>query len=157
MWMPPPAAIIHSSVWPCRDLDLDPSTFKNLISFICRPNYVINQSLVKFRPLVCKISCTERTQWRTQAINDGRTTRKHNPSTDTYRCRRHNNLINFGYYMHGYYMPNTRPILGGQTNAGKSLGIIPMSPKVSPMNCRCSYINTAVEATVRTMPDVVAT
>jgi len=42
--------------WSRNDLDLDLSKPKQ---FIYRLNYIVNRSLVKFRPLVCKI--TERT------------------------------------------------------------------------------------------------
>jgi len=56
------------------DFDLDPSTFKPNW-FICHLNYIINQSLVKFRPLVYKIPCKQDAHtdacmhWRTLQIN----------------------------------------------------------------------------------------
>jgi len=28
MWMPSPAALTHSNIWPCSDLDFDPMTLK---------------------------------------------------------------------------------------------------------------------------------
>jgi len=62
--------------------------------FICTLHCIINQSLVKIRPLVYKINVLTgrtpgRTDLSTHGSTHGRTTRKHNASADTYRQRRH--------------------------------------------------------------------
>jgi len=51
------AAITHSNIWCYFDLDFDCWPSKPS-QFICCLNYIINHSLVKFHPLVCKIVLT---------------------------------------------------------------------------------------------------
>ena len=81
LWMHPPATITHSNIWPWPQIWLRFKPFtiygaakfftSDLVAaltsiprpsrtyqFLCRLNYIISQSLVKFRPLLfCKMSC----------------------------------------------------------------------------------------------------